>query len=610
MCVHNFSQAHAAAATATSHVPSTVSVSPAVVTQPQRAGLPRIELQLDESHLQQPWYFANMRRAEAEARLLHAPPRAFVVRPSSQPGLLSLSHKEDDGAIGHGIIYCWRSAARHGYSIENSPDTHPTIEALLLSLPLRHEDYAMRTSRGVSPAAEREALADALASQLASELSQAGSPAPTPTPTPTPNTHAVSDTSVQSYPATPQSPPSSLAVSSAAAGNTTKPRNSVMVRNALSVLEELRCVLYICIFVKMNFVFIFLCLKKSCCYVCHNSSDDETSAPSNTTPSVHTTTHTDVDKEEEKEEEEEAEEADVDDDDDEQSTDMPPSRTPVVPAEKVQEALAALDALSSSSTSVSRTGSPQPTNTTSTTTPPIIPSTATPNNVSVSDALSLLDNLSDSDDDDDDDAAADDILMYTPTQQQTAPLVANTTNRFDCVSLTCFALQHSTVSALPYSDDVSSAMKLLDELSSSNDNDNADEAIKPELQQDAEGSVIREATLKRALSVLDELSDTDDDDDDDDGEPVDHVNDENNNVTSADAVASALATLDMMSSSSDDDEQQHASDVATSVAATTAPTTTTPSPIVAAAGLSSVDQALALLVRFFLSLSLFLFIHN
>ena len=38
---------------------------------------------------------------------------------------------------------------RRGFSIENAPETYATLEQLLLSLPLRHEDYGMDPSRGI-----------------------------------------------------------------------------------------------------------------------------------------------------------------------------------------------------------------------------------------------------------------------------------------------------------------------------------------------------------------------------------------------------------------------------------------------------------------------------
>merc|ERR1712146_194458 len=55
------------------------------------------------------------------------------------------------GQIGHGIIYCWNQPDRRGFSIENAPETYATLEQLLLSLPLRHEDYGMDPSRAAPP---------------------------------------------------------------------------------------------------------------------------------------------------------------------------------------------------------------------------------------------------------------------------------------------------------------------------------------------------------------------------------------------------------------------------------------------------------------------------
>lgn len=63
-----------------------------------------------------------------------------MVRPSSQAGCLSLSHREA-GGVGHGIIRQWHGPQRFGWSIEQDPNTHPTVAALLKSLPLNFAMY-------------------------------------------------------------------------------------------------------------------------------------------------------------------------------------------------------------------------------------------------------------------------------------------------------------------------------------------------------------------------------------------------------------------------------------------------------------------------------------
>jgi hypothetical protein len=106
---------------------------------------------LDTSYLQAPWYFAQMNRAQAEGRLSKAPVRSFVVRPSSMAGCLSLSHSEPGGQVGHGIIHCWDVPDRRGFSIESAPETYLTVEHMLLSLPLRHEDYGIDPNNATKP---------------------------------------------------------------------------------------------------------------------------------------------------------------------------------------------------------------------------------------------------------------------------------------------------------------------------------------------------------------------------------------------------------------------------------------------------------------------------
>jgi hypothetical protein len=52
----------------------------------------------------QPWYLSGS-RAEAEDILAQEEAGSFIIRPSSQPNCLALSHKVSNGSIGHALIH-------------------------------------------------------------------------------------------------------------------------------------------------------------------------------------------------------------------------------------------------------------------------------------------------------------------------------------------------------------------------------------------------------------------------------------------------------------------------------------------------------------------------
>jgi hypothetical protein len=52
----------------------------------------------------QPWYLSGS-RAEAEEILAQEEAGSFIIRPSSQPNCLALSHKVSNGSIGHALIH-------------------------------------------------------------------------------------------------------------------------------------------------------------------------------------------------------------------------------------------------------------------------------------------------------------------------------------------------------------------------------------------------------------------------------------------------------------------------------------------------------------------------
>jgi hypothetical protein len=61
---------------------------------------------------------------------------SFVIRPSAFAGCLAISHVEDDGTLGHGVIHLRTGAeGRYGYSIENSKKTFETLPIMLSVLP-------------------------------------------------------------------------------------------------------------------------------------------------------------------------------------------------------------------------------------------------------------------------------------------------------------------------------------------------------------------------------------------------------------------------------------------------------------------------------------------
>lgn len=75
-------------------------------------------------------------RVKAESLLSNGKHGAFIIRRSSNPGCLALSHKLSDGSFGHALIQ-WTGA---GYALEQTNHSYPQIEQLIKSLDLRLED--------------------------------------------------------------------------------------------------------------------------------------------------------------------------------------------------------------------------------------------------------------------------------------------------------------------------------------------------------------------------------------------------------------------------------------------------------------------------------------
>jgi protein-tyrosine phosphatase len=82
-------------------------------------------------------WFADIDRRAAEAQLASQPEGSFVVRPSSQPNCLALSHRDSAYGVGHMLLRCHEEEGRRGFAKEDTPETYATVEALLRSLPLR-----------------------------------------------------------------------------------------------------------------------------------------------------------------------------------------------------------------------------------------------------------------------------------------------------------------------------------------------------------------------------------------------------------------------------------------------------------------------------------------
>mmetsp|Transcript_17227 Transcript_17227/g.42327 ORF Transcript_17227/g.42327 Transcript_17227/m.42327 type:complete len:143 (-) Transcript_17227:64-492(-) len=91
----------------------------------------------------QPFWHPNLTRVSAEAHLRGQCKGAFVLRPSSMPGCLSLSHVEDDsGKVGHAVVKTHTGPERVGYSIGDSTRTHVSLLHLIAYLPtLNHGLY-------------------------------------------------------------------------------------------------------------------------------------------------------------------------------------------------------------------------------------------------------------------------------------------------------------------------------------------------------------------------------------------------------------------------------------------------------------------------------------
>merc|ERR1739848_535138 len=77
----------------------------------------------------QPWFIDGSRH-DAESVLRDEEAGSFVIRPSSQPNCLALSHKVSNGSIGHALIH----DTPQGYRLEQTQNAFPSLELLVLSI--------------------------------------------------------------------------------------------------------------------------------------------------------------------------------------------------------------------------------------------------------------------------------------------------------------------------------------------------------------------------------------------------------------------------------------------------------------------------------------------
>lgn len=73
------------------------------------------------------WHYPDITRPQAEALLKTQPGGSFVVRSSSQPGINALTFIQDNGTIGHGLLYKENGT----WSVEKKAPFHATLEVLL-----------------------------------------------------------------------------------------------------------------------------------------------------------------------------------------------------------------------------------------------------------------------------------------------------------------------------------------------------------------------------------------------------------------------------------------------------------------------------------------------
>jgi len=102
--------------------------------------------QMEAQLIGKPYWHPDASRREAEAFLKNAKPGSFVIRRSSNVGYLALSHRLEDGSIGHALVL-WDGS---GFTLENSNKSYTVIEALIKSLNLKLDDVKKLRVRPVT----------------------------------------------------------------------------------------------------------------------------------------------------------------------------------------------------------------------------------------------------------------------------------------------------------------------------------------------------------------------------------------------------------------------------------------------------------------------------
>ena len=109
------------------------------------------------------WWRGDMNRQSAIDHLTDLPVGSFVVRPSSQPGAVALSFKQEDGHIGHNTIVVEHEKNRippTTFRFSNASVQFETVKKLLKSLPLLNFDRATQKAGAEKVQSPRDNAAD------------------------------------------------------------------------------------------------------------------------------------------------------------------------------------------------------------------------------------------------------------------------------------------------------------------------------------------------------------------------------------------------------------------------------------------------------------------
>jgi len=102
-----------------------------------------LQQQMEQQLVGKDFWHPDASRVGAEQLMQNGKYGCFIIRRSSNPGCLALSHKQSDGTFGHALIQYNGS----GYSLEQTTQVYDTIEGLIKSLDLRLEDVKKNKPR-------------------------------------------------------------------------------------------------------------------------------------------------------------------------------------------------------------------------------------------------------------------------------------------------------------------------------------------------------------------------------------------------------------------------------------------------------------------------------